>query len=424
MALLDNIDNFLQSPSALALASSLLNSTGYSTMPTTFGQAMGNGLMAMQAAKNQDLENQYKKAATQQTQLQNQDLQNKLANKQKLQDLIGAPAKPATAVPYRDIPGTGLLGGQIPQDQARMQMIGLLSQDNPQVALTAFGLNPKVWSKPYSAVGQDGQLHYFQVDNTTGTPREVPGYAPLPKSNTQLTYDPATNGFSFSQGPGVIGGAPGAMPGEPVIGSNAGPVAKDPTKSPARGGQGGTYTDLTTGRVFSTNTQKQTVQDQQAIAAIDRAQLQLQHVVENLPQFQTAEMQAKTGLQGKLNQYFGTNYQLPSTYAYGNAELKNSVEALMKAYQLQATDKALDNVLESYQPVPGESGQGYANRLVKQIKDLHEFTIQNKGRLNNGITLIEPQIKNDNQVNTNQTTGQQQTQPTIKTYNPKTGKLE
>lgn len=410
MALLDqtqaqpqfaSLTDFLKSPQGLALAGSLLQASGPQKFPISFGQALGNGLQAMQAASASDYENKYRQALTQQTNLQNQQIQQKTANQKAIANVIGTPAIPATAVPYADKPGTGLLGGQLSQDQARTQIAGLLAQENPQLSLTLLGMGPHEYSKPYAGVDAQGNLKYFQTD-PLGNAHEVPGFAPLPRTGTSLTVDPATGQISFTQGQQL-----------PVL--NPG-LVKDPTKGPSRGGQGGTYVDPKTGKVISTDTNRQTSLDQQAIGAIERAKPQIEELANTLPQFQTAAMKAKTGMEGLSNNYLGTNFELPSTAARGKALLQSTPEALIKAYQLNSTDEMAKMVRAIIEPIPGESAYFYKQRVYKSLGDLKLFEGQSKARLANGTTVVEgnnaqPQ---DNSTNT----------PQIRTYNPATGKIE
>jgi hypothetical protein len=401
--------DFLQSPDALNLSASLLQSSGYSPTPITFGQALGKGITDVRAGQTQQLENQYRKALASQAQLQNQQTQQKIDNAKAIQNLIGTPAVPATQVPFRNQPGTGLLGGQISQDQAQKQIAGLLAGENPAAALSLLGAGSKNYTAPISVLDANGKPALIQVNSLTGEPRVIPGFIPTPKSSTSLSIDPVTGAVTYTQGAAVTPDG----------------LIKDPSKSPSRGGQGGTYFDPKTGKAISTETNRQVSLDQQTIGAIDRAKSQLMTTVQDLPQFQSASVRGKSFFQGLGNNYLGTNYQLPSTQARGQAQLKTAVEALMKAYQLPSTNEALNLMLESYSPIPGESPQGYSNRLLHGIEELRSIQNQAKSRLANGIPIAEPNAQNAPAIQ-QQAIAQQATaqQPKIRSYNPATGKIE
>lgn len=400
------LDDFLQSPQALAMAGSLLSSSGPSPIPINLGQAVGQAINASQKAKAQDLKNKYTQALAQQAALQNQQMQTKIDTGKQIQSLIGTPAQPATQVPFKDIPGTGLLGGQITQDQFRNNLAGLLAQENPGAAVTLLN-SANTYSKPYPAVGDDGKLHYFQINNA-GQPREIPGYSPLPRSNTQLSVDPTTGAVTFTQGAG------NATNGQPLQ-STTGPLAKDVTKSPARGGQGGTYVDAN-GNIISTDTSKQTSQDQATVAAIQRLEPMMDTIISTLPQFQTAYMQGLTSAQGIANKYFGTNYSLPSEKAAGESQLNAAPDPLLKILGIPSTDEGLKTIRGIIAPQPGESPQYYKQRVIKELSTFRQNYLQTaKNRLAYGTNV--------GNVN-DQSTGQTNAQPGIKTYNPQTGKLE
>jgi hypothetical protein len=416
MAFLDNLNEFLQSPAAVGFASGLLESAGSSSnVPIGFAQALGHGLAGMQAGKAQDLENKYRQSLTAQALLQNQQAQNKLENQKKITEIIGHAGLPPTQVPFREVPGTGsgYLGGQISQEDAQTQIAGLLAQNDPKMALTLLGANPKNWSSPIQAVGEDGQVHYIQVDNTTGKTRELPGYTPLPKTGMSLTYDPVSHTMNFTQGPGIVG-TQGSQPGEPIVGSNNGPVAKDPTKSPAKGGQGGTYTDLTTGRVYSSNTPKQTVQDQATVAAIQRLTPMVESITNNLPQFQSNYVKTKAYLQGIANKNFGTDFTLPTEKQEGISNLNAAPDPLLRIMGLPSTDEGIKTVRGILEPGEGESPKNYKERVLRELAMFQKnYSGAALDRLENGITLRE-----GNQVN-NQNVDQQQTPSQTKTLNGK-----
>jgi hypothetical protein len=231
------------------------------------------------------------------------------------------------------------------------------------------------YSSPLSSVDQNtGKEAIIQIDQATGQARPVTGYAPRQRTGTSLSIDPATGQVLFTQG---------------MTDTNLSNLVKDPSKSPGRGGQGGTYVDTQTGKTISTDTNRQTSMDQATITGIKRVMPQIDVLVKNLPQFQRATTQAASYLEGVSNKYFGTNFNLPSKYAEGVAKLESAPEALIKTFGLQSTDQAVDMMKATIKPKDGESPAGYKARVLRALQELKLFEEQSKDRLANGITVKE-----------------------------------
>jgi hypothetical protein len=387
MALLDNaqpqqdtsglLAKFLQSPQALNMAASLLANSGYSTTPTTLGQALGSSFMTSQQATT---DNAYKQASTQELQAKIKAEQQKQALNEKMAALMGAPAS-AQGVPYANNPGSGLLGGQLSPSDYSKQLAPLLMQAGEyKTGLGLLGVgNEASYGQPVSVIGPDGKPHLLQVDKA-GNKRELDGYMPMPKTGSSLTIDPVTNQISFVQG-------------VPMTDAQGNPTIKDPRNSPARGGQGGVYRDPQTGQIISTDTNRMVTNDQTAIAAVERIKPLIDTLIKNQPQFQHATTQAKSHLQGVANKYFGASYDLPSQKAEGGASINIMAEGLMKALGLPSTNEALDMVKSAVTPVSGESEKGYRDRLNRQVKEIVNFQSQSRNRLLNGIPLNDPQAQ-------------------------------
>ena len=182
--LLSKIDSFLGSPQAMALASSLLKSSGWSTMPTSFGQAFGQGMADMEASKQQQVMDAYKKAATQQIQAQTKTEEQKNLLNEKMAVLIGAPAS-GRGAPFADAQGSGLLAdGKL--DASEMQQLAplLLQAGDTKTALGLLGVGQegytlKAGEKRFDASGNliaSGGVDTTQnFDNETKARKEFIG---------------------------------------------------------------------------------------------------------------------------------------------------------------------------------------------------------------------------------------------------------
>jgi hypothetical protein len=216
MSLLDMGDNadqpkgllgFLQSPQALALTASLLKSSGYSQQPISLGQAIGQGLTDMQASANQSLDNQYKKANTQnlKSQITQRDKQAKAAddfNKWLMTLAQGQVQQPGASLPPSAMPpdmmpmgdANGNLqfpyrqGAQMPQapsapqpnsnlniNPTNLQLASILASSGDMVGAANTLQKSQEWGKPFSAVNAQGKPVLMQQDKY-GNTRELTAY--------------------------------------------------------------------------------------------------------------------------------------------------------------------------------------------------------------------------------------------------------
>ncbi len=383
MAILDSqlpqfnsFDEFARSPQALALASSLLKSSGWQKEPVTLGQALGGGVDAMQAAGLQDLQKQALMTDLQSKQLLLEQARAKQAAGKKISSLLGSPAKNPEDVGLFMTPdaykGRGYLGGELTPEQFRQQAAGVYAEADPEAALKLLTTKTTEYGTPKAVLDESGHPKLIMTDKQ-GNIREVPGYLPQPRAQTSLVIDPVTNQIMYTQG--------GAALPEGWL--------KDPKMGPARGGQGGTYTNPATGEVISTPTSRQAFMDQQTIASVGRVIPQIDRILKTLPQFQKVSQRGAAYLQGVSNSLLGTDYRLPSKLAEGKAALESAPEALLKAFGLNVTDQSMQMMQATVKPVQGESAEGYKHRIVEQLKEIKMFEDQSKGRLASGITLKE-----------------------------------
>lgn len=190
------LNKFLQSPQAMNMAASLLANSGYTTTPTTLGQALGNSFMQGQQTTN---ENAYKQAATQDIQAKIKAEQQRQLLNEKMAQLMGSPGS-SQGVPYANNPGSGLLGGQMSTADYTKQLAPLLMQAGDYKAgLGLLGVgNESTYGQPVPAMGADGKLHYFVADKA-GNTKQLDDFAPIPKKGTTITGDGA-GGFTFDMG--------------------------------------------------------------------------------------------------------------------------------------------------------------------------------------------------------------------------------
>lgn len=117
--------NFLKSPQALALGAGLLQAGGHSEQPISFGQALSHGILQMQQATNQDIENQMRKAAVQEFADKAKEKERKLQAQQSYKELLGEKGG-WKGGPFLPTEGRGLLGGQVTPEEFKYKASGLL----------------------------------------------------------------------------------------------------------------------------------------------------------------------------------------------------------------------------------------------------------------------------------------------------------
>ncbi len=219
----------LLSPAAI-LGSALLQASGPSKTPTSLGQALGAGFqnIGQQQMQTQQLMRQANQDALQKKQIEaniaNQAAQLGIAQTQlgfqkddrarqqaaidQITQIYGTPGS-SRGVPYANVPGTGLLGGQLSQSQAQAQMLPALLKINPSAAI---GLLAKQddYSAPKAVKLPDGKSALVQVNNRTGAVRQIQGVFP-----TGGEADKAPSGFAWNT-PGDPNSGLKAIPGGPA----------------------------------------------------------------------------------------------------------------------------------------------------------------------------------------------------------------
>lgn len=399
-------NSWMNSP-LLALGMGLLSQSGPSLTPVGVGPGLAKGFDLMQQMNGQNMANQFKMADLG---MRQQEFQDNRADKK----LSRAEREEDRALD-RDLRNRGY-----DFEQRKMVLAEQKSQREQDNAdkmnaylKTALGDNPDGstdTTNQGSAIPTVNTSPSQQPSMSMSAPNVVGPYNPFPTSSIGANnpINPAVNTPppSSNTGKGIFAGLDPRTKLQAAILFSAGkyneafdlinkaapaPTADGFTKNqmmgPARGGQGGTYVNPQTGEIISSNTSAQTTTDQNAIAAVQRVKPQVEDLVQKLPQFQRAGTQASAWTQGVGNKYFGTNYDLPSQQAEGNALINTTAEGLMKAFNLPSTNESLDMVKQAIAPVDGESPQGYKARVNRELQKIVMFQGQAKDRLAHGIVL-------------------------------------
>lgn len=139
--------------------------------------------------------------------------------------------------------------------------------------------------------------------------------------------------------------------------------------------QGNFVSPLTTGNVGAQ--QKQIIGEKQANASLQKA-------IELYAPYINPRTRTITNMKGWLNDHIpGANFESPSKRAEGITYLKSSADKLLKAMGLPGSDIQLAHVKEIVEPMKGETGKYWAERVQRQ---LNEYA---KSELGQEQTLIE-----------------------------------
>jgi hypothetical protein len=164
-------------------------------------------------------------------------------------------------------------------------------------------------------------------------------------------------------------------------------AGKNPMMGNSRGGQGGTYTDPTTGQIISSDTSQQTTRDQRTIAGLQNAQQYLGNVIKQMPQFVTGWQKVGLGASGFGNNWLGTNFPQPSQHAQAQASLKSAAEGVINGFGLNATGENVQTVIGIMKPEEGESPQYYQQRVMQQMADFSDQQHRAEDRVAAGIPV-------------------------------------
>lgn len=219
-----SFSDFLKSPQAMALASSLLQSGGWQAQPTTMGQALGQGMDAMRQAGAQDLQQKYMKGMLEQVGYKNKQAEQEMQARQEMADLMGQKgATPENAQMFMTAESQaprGLLGGQLSMDEYKAKTAGLLfKQGKAKEALAMLGGGGKQTSLQQNLLAaglQPGTPEYQKavlanvmkpgVSISTGSSYNIPqGYMLKDPNNPSLGVTPIPGGNKDAATPEAAG---------------------------------------------------------------------------------------------------------------------------------------------------------------------------------------------------------------------------
>lgn len=232
-----------------------------------------------------------------------------------------------------------------------------------------------------------------------GVPYAQPGAnAPMMSQQQAANYQtlpggaPPGSGQQLSSGPSGMAGAPVQMPDYDTLMAlkmrqMMAVAGKNPMMGNSRGGQGGTYTDPTTGQIVSSDTSKNTTLDQQTSASIQRVQPLLKQLSDNITPFLTAS--GDVGLKGSQysNYILGTQFGAPAQYAKAEQALNFAPEGLMRVWGLNITDQSAKIMQDAVKPQFGESPQQYTDRVTDTMKMLDTIQKEAESRLAGGMPV-------------------------------------
>lgn len=143
------------------------------------------------------------------------------------------------------------------------------------------------------------------------------------------------------------------------------------------------------GGTISVPTEKTKTASQNAINAAKRVEPQLQRLADQASPFLSA-----TGMIGKTAEQ-GWNYLfphhaglLPTKYADFQSTLKAAPEALVKAYGLSPTNETIQRMQEVIEPVVGETGPQYKERILRSLENLQNEQVGvSQSQLSGGFEL-------------------------------------
>lgn len=247
-----------------------------------------------------------------------------------------------------------------------------------------------IWNPAQAIAAMNGQNG--QQGGTVSVPnsnQSAPNSTPQ-NSNSQNPQSIATPAYGASSIP-IGNGLPGYQGGSMM--PNFSLAARDPRMGPAKGGEGGTYTNLSTGQTISSPTSKQTSMNQQAIEATDRVMPLLKDINTRTAPY--------TGIGGQIKLLYDRIANPNAAADYNSAETvdrKFAAEQLVKGIGVNATDETINMVQDGMVNHWYDTPTTYNAR----IKDIASILLRNKNveqkvqsqgiPLNNGGTQDTQQL--------------------------------
>jgi hypothetical protein len=241
-----------------------------------------------------------------------------------------------------------------------------------------------------------------QIPSTNTYPSQSSMPYPAPNTNTSIppsSLSNNTSSYSTNDEPVLLSPASKGTP-QGVIGSQTAKFVEQPYT------QGKTAT--INGRNISVPAGNTVNDVQRAYVGIKNAEPLLNNIAGGAEEFLGKGTKGKllaTQLNGLAKQYGGfdlipeesaKNYGLDedqlSRYAQWRAQIEQAPEPLMSAFNLPKDEMALKKVSKIVEPIPGESGKGYKQRVLNEISQLTGKRLPlYKAILSSGIPLSNNQ---------------------------------
>jgi hypothetical protein len=154
-------------------------------------------------------------------------------------------------------------------------------------------------------------------------------------------------------------------------------------------GGGGQIYQSPTGEQYQTPTTAVQTNLQQRIVGQKIVEPYLKNIIETLPQFQSGWTKLKTGIEGGLNKWAGTNLELPSQLQKGQAALGLAAEGMLRQFGLNATGHNLKRMEAILTPGEGESVEGYKQRAQDQLLDFFNTAREAQQLSRSGVPVKE-----------------------------------
>jgi len=205
-----------------------------------------------------------------------------------------------------------------------------------------------------------------------------------------------SGGINFSMGPdgsanfSTVSQNTGAGGPFPVTSSpaNAQPgIVKDPTSGTSHGAAGATFIDPETGKAKSALTTPNITRLQKSVVGAQMVEPALKALGDIYGPLLSYKGQAALKLAQITNPAGLTNNGLPSQSAEASGTAKGIVESMMAAYGYNNTDNTTKMVLDSVEPMKGETRQTYTDRIRRKIKEVVEREELSKKILRAGVDL-------------------------------------
>lgn len=283
-----------------------------------------------------------------------------------------------------------MLQEQIPMLQARAKMMQEQANNAPLIAQLKLQQAQQSANNPLSSLGKAiADYSRLEKENSPLAPilKNYIQQESAGKQGLQVQMNPDGTLSAISMGGSAPVGPATTSTGSEQPASN---ILKNQMTASRYSGKGGSYTITDpdgTKRVVSSPTNQTTSRLQQQVSAVENVKPILKNITDNLPQFQRGETRLKEKGEAFGNEWLYQNNALPAKWAKAQSALEVAPEALLKAYQLNTTDYAMQTMRRGAQPVKGETPKQYSDRILELLEELKERQIRNEGYLRGGIPI-------------------------------------